>query len=162
RNGGDLLPPAVLEADDERLVDVEVDPVPGSAGAIDGQSPPVVREDGLELAVVGAVRLDARAAEKLDHRAAPVILAAHRGVAGNAPDDVAVERRADLLRVVAECSEDAAREGRVRMLADVCHARASPPSVATTASAITFNGRCETWLARRSRANASCSDSCSF
>src|SRR5438445_8458693 len=35
-------------------------------------------------------------------------------------------------------------------------------SVATTASAITFNGRPDAWLARRSRSKASASDSPSF
>src|SRR4051812_26150935 len=44
-----------------------------------------------------------------------------------------------------------------------CERRAhSGASVAITASAITFNGRCATWLALRSRSNASLSDRPSF
>ena len=61
-------------------------------------------------------------------------------------------------RTVAERGEDAPRQRGVRML----FRHAPSPSVATTASAITFSGRCDAWLALRSRANASLSVSFSF
>src|SRR4051794_8452831 len=42
RDGGDLVPEAVADADDERLVDVEVDAVARADCAVDGDRPVVV------------------------------------------------------------------------------------------------------------------------
>src|SRR5436309_11926009 len=102
RDGGDFLPHAVLEPDDECLLDVEVDPVPRSPGAVDGETPLVVRQHRVQPAAVGPVRLETGSPEKLDHVAPSVVLAAHRGIAGDAPDDVAAEWGRDLLWVLAE------------------------------------------------------------
>src|SRR5438270_6644150 len=93
RDGGDFLPEAVGEADDERLVDVEVDAVAAAPRAVDRDAPRVVRHDGVQLAAVGAACLEAGATQELDDVAAAAVLAAHDRVAGNAPHDLAVERR---------------------------------------------------------------------
>src|SRR5437868_3758223 len=86
RHGRDLLPHAVLEADHERLLDVELDLVARAVGAVDGESPIVVRENGEQLAAVGPVRLETGSAEKLDDLAPPAVLAAHDLVPGHPPD----------------------------------------------------------------------------
>src|SRR5437867_2971465 len=153
RYGRDFLPHSVLEADHERLVDVEVDAVAPPPRAVDGEAPLVVCDDGVQFAAVRAVGLEAGAAQELDDLAAAAVLAAHHRGARNAPDDVAAHGCADLLRVLSERGEDAPGQRGIRMLA----VHSTSPSVATTASAITFNGRCDTWLARRNRANASSS-----
>src|SRR5947209_2970747 len=101
-DGRDLLPPAVLATDDERLVDVELDAVARAVRAIDGDRPLTVCEHGAQLAAIRPVRLEPGTTQELDHRARPVVLAAHHRVPGHAPDDVARERSGDDLRIAAE------------------------------------------------------------
>src|SRR5258705_10570445 len=62
----DLRPEPVLAADDERLVDVELDAVARSDGAVHGERPLVVRQHGAQGAAVRASRFQPRAAEELD------------------------------------------------------------------------------------------------
>src|SRR5437763_14477063 len=77
RDGGDFLPEAVGEADDEGLVDVEVDAVAASPRAVDRDTPRVVRHDRVQLAAIGAAGLEAGAAQEFDDLAAAAIFAAH-------------------------------------------------------------------------------------
>src|SRR5947199_5257146 len=73
-----FLPHAVLEADHERLVDVEVDPVARAPRAVDREAPVVVREHRVQPAAVRPTGLETCAPEELDHLAPAAVLAAHR------------------------------------------------------------------------------------
>src|SRR5437763_12407637 len=88
-NGSHFLPHPVLETDHERLVDVELDLVARAPRAVHGEAPLVVREDGVHTTPVRTAGLEACAPEELDDLAAAAVLAAHRRVAGDAPQDVA-------------------------------------------------------------------------
>src|SRR3954453_10142327 len=101
-NGGHFLPHAVLEADHERLVDVELDSVARAPRAVHGEAPLVVRDDSVETAPIRPAGRGPRTPEELDDLATAPVLAAHRRVPRDAPQDVATERSGDLLCVLAE------------------------------------------------------------
>src|SRR5579863_2759812 len=102
RDRSHFLPATVLTADDERLIDVELDPVPAPHRAVDRDRPLVVGEDRMQPAAIRATGLYPRPPQEFDHRARAAVLAAHHRIAGNTPDDVAGERGTDHLRVAAE------------------------------------------------------------
>jgi hypothetical protein len=88
RHGEDLLPAAVVQRDQEDLVDVELAALTSAAGAVDGDGVVTVGERPAELAEVGALGEPSRLAEELEDRGAAVHLAGDGRRAGDAPDGV--------------------------------------------------------------------------
>src|SRR3954467_11148243 len=66
RDRGHFLPHAVLEADHECLIDIELDSVACAPRAVDGAPPFVVGNDRVQTAAVRAAGLEPGASEKLD------------------------------------------------------------------------------------------------
>ncbi len=115
RNGENLLPAPVVDADEQRLVDVELAAVPPPAGAVDRDGPLVVGEHVAQLRLVGRVAERLCRLEQVEDRTAALVDPGHRRAPDHRPDRVLGDQRREGARVAPKRGEDPLRELDVRM-----------------------------------------------
>ena len=115
RNGENLLPASVADADEEGLVDVELAAVPPPAGAVDRDGTLVVGEHVAELRLVGRVAERLCRLEEVEDRTAALIDPGDRRAPDHRPDRILGDQRREGARVAPKRGEDPLRELDVRM-----------------------------------------------
>ena len=119
RLGADVDPASVLDADQQRLLDVERPlAVALALGAVDRDGVVVVGHDPEQLDPVGAARQLGGAPQERDDLVETAVVAAHRVGSRHVPDRIGREELEQARGIAAdEALEAAAHESRVRMLA---------------------------------------------
>jgi hypothetical protein len=121
RHRQDLLQLVALEAEDERLRDVELAPVAAADRAVERDDELVAAPDVDDVRPVGAAGELGRASEELEDLGPAAVLARHGAPTGYAPDDAVADKTPDGDRVAL-----GERPERVADAGDVVHARRFP------------------------------------